>query len=149
MKFISHRGNLIGPDSNRENSPSYIHEAVDAGYDVEVDVWCLDHRFFLGHDQPQYEVTSDWLMNLPLWCHAKNQDAFSEMLALNIHCFWHETDRFTLTSRGIPWCFPDNYIDSGVTVIKHAPQENGLYENVFGICTDHPIEWRNKWNSNH
>ena len=34
MIFISHRGNLNGPEPLRENCPSYIDEALRAGYDV-------------------------------------------------------------------------------------------------------------------
>lgn len=142
MKIISHRGNLSGSDHSMENRPIYIEQAVDAGYDVEVDVWWVDGGFFLGHDTPQYGVDLNWLESLPLWCHAKNDQAFCKMLSTNLHFFWHETDRFTMTSRRIPWCFPGNYQKHGVTVIKQSPREIKLDGEVFGICTDYPIEWR-------
>lgn len=147
MKIISHRGNLSGSNPDMENHPSYILQAVDAGYDVEVDVWWIDDGFFLGHDTTQYRVELNWLESLPLWCHAKNEEAFSKMLATNLHFFWHETDRFTMTSRKIPWCFPGNYQKHGVTVIKQSPREMKLDREVFGICTDYPIEWRTTWKS--
>lgn len=142
MKIISHRGNLNGRDPTRENSPKFVIEAVERGFDVEVDVWFVDSKYYLGHDEPQYEVTIDWLKGLPLWCHAKNEQSFSQMLDTGLHFFWHETDRFTLTSRGIPWCFPNNYHKNGVTVVKQSPSELKLDTEVFGICTDHPIEWK-------
>ena len=46
MKLIAHRGNIDGPNPERENSPEYIEEALKAGYDVEVDVWydCADRK---------------------------------------------------------------------------------------------------------
>jgi hypothetical protein len=49
MKFISHRGNLSGRNPESENSPSYINMALKLGYDVEVDVWYIDGKWYLGH----------------------------------------------------------------------------------------------------
>ena len=56
MYLISHRGNLNGIQKNRENSPSYINEAIEKGYNVEVDVRYEKNKFFLGHDFNQYEI---------------------------------------------------------------------------------------------
>ena len=53
MILISHRGNLDGPNKSFENSPSYICEAIDRGFDVEVDLWKTNKLFF-GHAEPQY-----------------------------------------------------------------------------------------------
>jgi glycerophosphoryl diester phosphodiesterase len=61
MILISHRGNLIGPNPLKENSLQYIQEALDKGFDVEIDIWLNDGVFYLGHDAIQYEVTLDWL----------------------------------------------------------------------------------------
>jgi hypothetical protein len=36
----------------KENSPDYIWRAIQAGYNVEVDVWFVDGKFKLGHDEP-------------------------------------------------------------------------------------------------
>jgi len=51
FKFISHRGNLAGPMPEFENRPDYIDNALDLGFDVEVDLWSYDNKFFLGHDE--------------------------------------------------------------------------------------------------
>ena len=45
MKLISHRGNLEGPNPERENHPDYIYGALQAGYDVEIDVWWVEGKF--------------------------------------------------------------------------------------------------------
>ena len=87
MKYIAHRGNLIGPNPNKENHPNYILEALKQGFDVEVDVWYKDNRFALGHDKPQYTVDLKFLTNSSLWCHAKNIDALNMMLSYNVNCF--------------------------------------------------------------
>ena len=36
--FISHRGNLNGPDRDNENKQSYIEFALNKGFDVEIDI---------------------------------------------------------------------------------------------------------------
>jgi hypothetical protein len=142
MILISHRGNIDGREPQRENNPDFILEAVKAGFDVEVDVWVIDSQYLLGHDEPQYEVNLEWLRRLPLWCHAKNKEAFTQLLISNIHCFWHENDRFTLTSKGIPWCFPNNYQKNGITV-SLGIKENNFSHDILGVCTDYPLTWRN------
>ena len=38
MLFISHRGNLSGPQPENENKVSYIQAALDKGFAVEVEV---------------------------------------------------------------------------------------------------------------
>ena len=63
MKLISHRGNLEGPNPERENHPDYIYEAIQAGYDVEIDIWFVDGKFKLGHDEPQYDFPFDLFSN--------------------------------------------------------------------------------------
>jgi hypothetical protein len=136
-KIISHRGNLNGIDPNNENNPLIIKRALNRGFEVEIDVWRVEKKYFLGHDEPKYEVSKDFLLDRRLWCHAKNKEAFEKMLENNIHCFWHENDKYTLTNKGIPWCFPDNYHENGITVIfgkdKIPPK------NIGGICTDYPL----------
>ena len=74
MILISHRGNIDGKKPHLENNPSYIDDAIDLGYDVEIDLWMIDGRTYLGHDEPQYEVDDAWLTERvdKLWVHCKN-----------------------------------------------------------------------------
>jgi hypothetical protein len=141
MKIISHRGNVNGRVPQEENNPSYVESAIRMGYDVEVDVSSIDGTFYLGHDEPQYEVTSYWLNASPIWCHAKNKDALSHLISIGAHCFWHETDRFTFTSRGFVWAYPDNFISGGVTVVLSSPQDANIPSDLYGICTDYSLPW--------
>jgi hypothetical protein len=145
MKIISHRGNLHGKNLECENNPTYIQQALDLGFDVEVDVWYVDGEFFLGHDVPIYLIDESWFDGKSLWCHAKNSNALTKMLSNNIHCFWHQSDKYTITSRGIPWCYPKNWILNGITVIDESnvclddiPRDI----NIFGVCVDNPINWK-------
>ena len=52
MILISHRGNLHGKQPERENTVQYINEALDKGFDVEIDLWGKDNFLYLGHDGP-------------------------------------------------------------------------------------------------
>ena len=78
--FISHRGNLQGPNPERENEPAYIEEAIKAGFDVEIDVWMVNNELFLGHDEPKYKISPDFLLNHQdkLWCH-RSEEHTSEL----------------------------------------------------------------------
>ena len=42
MKLIAHRGNVNGPNPDKENHTDYINEAIILGYDVEIDVWFVN-----------------------------------------------------------------------------------------------------------
>lgn len=63
MIIISHRGNLYGPDkeNENENKPEQIQKVLDLGYYVEIDVWLIDEKLYLGHDFPQYETNLTFL----------------------------------------------------------------------------------------
>lgn len=140
MKIISHRGNLNGRIPNKENDPKYIEDAIYMGFDVETDVWYIND-WYLGHDEPQYKVDMKWLQKFPLWCHCKNKEAFSLLLENEIHCFWHESDSYTLTSKSIPWCYPNNWIHDGITVV-FGDNVIKVPNYILGVCVDNPLKWR-------
>jgi hypothetical protein len=132
MILISHRGNLNGK-SDRENSPDYIEEALSQGFDVEVDVWYDGKQFWLGHDKPQYKVSEGFLEHPNLWCHAKNIEGLYSMLEDDIHCFWHQEDDVTLTSRGFFWTYPGKELtESSIAVLPDSKPT----VKVKGICSD-------------
>ena len=135
--IISHRGNLRGPRITQENNPSYLEAAHAAVGNVEADVWWQNGDFWLGHDAPQFSISISWLKQPWLWCHAKNIEALSRLLAAETHCFWHENDLVTLTSKGIPWCRPGTYLPNGISVVigSTLPQFDAL-----GYCTDYAAD---------
>lgn len=138
IKIISHRGNIDGPKPDCENNPTYIQSALDLGFDVEIDIWFIDGNFYLGHDSPTYLVEYFWLKQRSnkLWFHAKNFNAVIQLSKdSDINYFWHENDKMTLTSKGIPWCYPNNFILNGITVIT---DDKLSCKNIFGVCTDFP-----------
>lgn len=143
MKLISHRGNISGPNPERENHPEYIFEALQAGYDVEIDVWFVDNKFMLGHDEPQYEFPFELLNNnySRLWLHCKNLDALSKLIELDptgqkVSYFWHENDKVTLTSKNVIWSHPNNApIKNSIAVM---PEVNSYdVSGCSGVCSDY------------
>jgi hypothetical protein len=153
VKIISHRGNLAGPSPLLENNPEYIDDAIDAGFDVEVDVRCIDNDLYLGHDQPQYLVSMDWLIARKdhLWLHCKNLkslDIFSSS-SIDFHYFWHETDRYTFTSKGIGWVLVGQFpFSKSVIVLPESidlnPYSFEYIQQSYGICTDKPLYYKSK-----
>jgi hypothetical protein len=136
MKIISHRGNIHGPDPHTENNPYHINGILSRGIDVEIDLWYVDDNLFLGHDEPTHQIDTSWLMinKDKLWVHLKNLNAISSPVVKHLNYFWHENDKFTLTSKGIPWCFPNVFLETGVTVTLTNEK---ITRNIFGLCTDY------------
>ena len=89
MKLISHRGNIRGKNTERENQPRYIDEAIEAGYEVEIDIWEIDGKLYLGHDSPLYDVDFDWLSEIrkKIWIHCKNHNALLYFNELELRFF--------------------------------------------------------------
>lgn len=141
MIFISHRGNLTGKAGEGwENHPDYINEALNRKFDVEVDVWFINNSFFLGHDNPQYEIQESFLRNNHLWCHAKNKEALDIMINRGLHCFWHNADDYTLTSKGYIWCYPGSPALHNSIILEFGDKISDFYYDnlniVKGICSD-------------
>ena len=135
MILISHRGNLEGKNEKLENHPDYIEEAKKKGFDVEIDVWFIKNNFFLGHDEPQFRVDSKFLEDQKLWCHSKNSDALKELSKLNCHFFWHNTDDYTITSKGFIWIYPGKpVLKNGICVMPEKTKNINL--DCRGICSD-------------
>ena len=139
MTIISHRGNLEGP-TDSENCPLYIKNVLKRGFHCEVDVWYVDGDYWLGHDEPMYSISSSFLKNAKLWCHAKNKEALEKMSKQdNIHFFWHEQDDYTFTSKGIIWCYPGKKIIKDSICVKPEIAINGKLDNCRGVCSDFPL----------
>jgi hypothetical protein len=149
MVIISHRGNLNGVNSELENRPSYIEKALKK-FDVEIDLW-YKNGWFLGHNKPQYRITCRWLYNnsCRLWIHCKNLEALYKLASkdLNIgvsmpNYFWHQNDDFTLTSHKFIWNHCSNKRTTPQSIIVDLDGKE-QYNNIYGICTDYPLEYKN------
>jgi hypothetical protein len=142
MILISHRGNLNGINSDKENSPSYLLSALNKGFNVEVDVRFENNKFYLGHDFSQFEINKDFLQNKSVWCHAKTNEALYALHNINAHYFWHQEDDYTITSKGYIWTYPSKkLLPNSICVLP----ENASYKslNCLGICSDFIEKYKN------
>ena len=146
MRFIAHRGNMYGADKAQENKPEYIKNALDAGFDVEIDVWydANTATWFLGHDEPQYTVPFDFLLQDRLWIHCKNGAALRKLCTdARVNCFTHDKDEYTLTSKNHVWIYPDQHLQGPNSVAVMFSDPVALLDtDIFGICADNVGELR-------
>tara|TARA_X000000368_G_C22997568_1_gene697390 strand:+ start:811 stop:1239 length:429 start_codon:yes stop_codon:yes gene_type:complete len=136
MLLISHRGNTIGPNLERENHPDYISEALKKNFYVEVDIWLQNNSYYLGHDEPMYDLSEDLLKNNKILFHAKNYEALKKLYQDKVHFFWHQNDDYTITSEGLIWVYPGkNFSKESIVVLPELFTKN-LKLDCKGICSD-------------
>jgi len=140
MILISHRGNINGKQLDLENNPSYIDAALNLNYEVEIDIWRIGNIFSLGHDQPQYEITYNWVLDRfdKLWVHCKNLSAIEFFVESKskLNYFWHQEDEVTLTSHGYIWAYSGKQpIKNSIAVIPEIYNDD--ITQCKGICSDY------------
>lgn len=139
MILISHRGNINGAIPDRENSPAYIDEALNANYFVEIDVW-YDKGWWLGHDKPQYKMPKAFFgsESCHFYFHAKNSDALERLCRVpgSLHTFWHQEDDYTLTSWGLIWVYPGKTLLKGSICVLPEWGFTGNIKECYGVCSD-------------
>jgi len=147
VKFISHRGNTHGREIEKENLPSRIEECLEMGFDVEVDVWIVNGDLLLGHDCPEHRVPIAFLQREGIWCHAKNVEALSFLVCdPKVHCFWHQEDDYTITSRGFVWAYPGKKLTDGSICVmpERADYSHEELRSCAGICSDNVAEYKER-----
>lgn len=160
IRLIAHRGLMYGPNKDIENSITQIEFALQHNFDVEIDIWYhnwqnTETQWWLGHDQPTYNVDVDWLKNLPLnrvWFHAKDIGTLAQLSKESwpVHYFAHENDPVVLTSSKYLWTFPGRQLtDQSIMVL---PENDGMAHiemysrTIQGVCSDYVVEILNKIN---
>jgi hypothetical protein len=143
LSAISHRGNLRGRKPELENTPGYIDKAIDELYEVEVDIRFVEGCFYLGHDKPEHFVDLHWIKerNDYLIFHCKNLPALY-LLKDQHHCFWHDTDTYTLTSKGKIWTYPNCHAGPDCILVDLEPPtaekvKEWRSKNIYSICSDY------------
>lgn len=133
LRHYSHRGNVVGI-SPKENHPDQIDYALSRGFGVEIDVWKICGTFFLGHDRPQYMVDRKYLLNKNFLVHAKNVAALDDLFE-ETHCFYHDRDDYTITSKGQIICYPGRQPTQGGILMKCEFFNN--FSPDFILCSDY------------
>ena len=148
MKIIAHRANVNGSNSSTENKLHQIRKCVKFGYDVEIDIRVIKNSIFLGHDGPEEKITEKEIFELKeiCWIHCKNLEAINYFKQFGelYNYFWHENDKFTLTSKGYIWTYPGELLsENSICVMpEQSTSINKLSDlknkQLAGICTDYP-----------
>lgn len=145
MPFISHRGNLNGPEPDKENTPEHIDHALSKVDMCEVDLWKINGVLYLSHDYPSDEHKIDEMFlserKTRLIIHCKNIDALVHCQSKlgEYHYFWHQEDDYTLTSWGWIWAYPGKDVPPNAMSVAVMP-ETKPFENIKNfksICSDY------------
>jgi hypothetical protein len=141
--FYAHRGNLEGRIAERENQPDYIDEAIAEGYGVEVDLWKIDDRVYLGHDDGQYDIDLKWLQDREqfLLVHTKNREALDFCLRNKLHAFWHTDEDYVITTQGYTVGYPGK-LSVGDSFLLSVPERVWEIKEIeqyitFGVISDY------------
>lgn len=139
MILIAHRGNHCGSNYLRENSVSYIEEAIKLGYEVEIDIWVKNDEIWLGHDYAKYPCSINFLKknSKKLWIHCKNLEAlFYLNQEKNLNVFFHDIDDATLTSHGYIWTYPSKPLMPNSICVMPELGVKGNIKECYGICSN-------------
>jgi len=151
--IISHRGCLIGPDPLRENHPYWIESALLVVDMVEVDIWVVDNKLWLGHDRPIHSIQENFLSDIGIqsiiW-HAKNPAALDFFIRSNadLHYFWHTYENYVFTSKGYVWTYCGNDIVAGERAVAVLPENDKQWDisSAAAVCTDYVARYMKQHN---
>jgi len=126
---------------HRCNNPAVMNIWLGNGYGIEIDVWYHDGKLFSGHDYPEYLIELASLHNEMVLVHAKDIEtlAFLHSRCWNkdIHYFFHDKDKATLTNWGLIVYHSSvnldrKYNSNEIPVLPHYE----CYGNAFGVVID-------------
>jgi hypothetical protein len=141
MRWILHRGNNNGPMSI-ENNPIKIYDLLMKGYEIEIDVWYMNNKLFLGHHKPEHEIHEYFLDHTGLWIHCKDAETLEYMNTnkKDLHYFYHTNEDYVLTSKGYIWCYVGKAaLENSVIVMPEKANYNWneLERKNCIICSDY------------
>jgi hypothetical protein len=149
IKKIAHRGNTSGPNTSTENRAETVLKCIEKGFDVEIDLWYVKDKLYLGHDGPKYEIPHSFLSDNRcwLWIHCKQLSAMvymAECKELGFNFFWHQGDDYTLTSRKYIWTYPGKKLGrKGIAVCPDRVPDWNIPDNIAGVCSDYIESFNN------
>ena len=146
--FISHRGNLNGPDLKYENTYEKINFALKNNLEVEIDVRMSFGKLYLGHDKPQDRLDMDKIIDISkIWFHCKDIECMHAIKKMKIKkFFFHHRDDVTLTSNGLFWTYPGKKVNEySIIVLPEKIKNLNLNELLIcaGICSDYINQYKN------
>lgn len=150
MRVIAHRGNLTGPDPEKENTWAAVRKCARLDIDAEIDFWVKDNRLCMGHDENNLEQVSLYQfreLKINIYAHCKNLDALQflgQNTPGNMIPFSHDVDDFVALRNGEIWAHP-NYLKNikDKTMVIAMTWGEPVKEELLGfagVCTDWPLE---------
>ena len=88
-------------------------------------------------DKPGEAVSVQWLGVRLVWCHAKEFNTFEALVACGINCFWHESDKYTLTSQGWIWAYPGQPGGRYSIAVHPEKLSDEEVKKFAGVCSDY------------
>jgi hypothetical protein len=141
MILIAHRGNIYGRNEGRENTPTYIIEALLQGYDVEIDVWYINDELFLGHDDPMYKIEYNFITQPSLWIHCKTVETLIYLSSNpSLNAFFHKDD-VAITTHGYLFTAPGLTLSNRSIAVMPELVDDWDIGHAFGVCSDYPNKW--------
>lgn len=159
MKFISHRGNIFGPNPDHDNNPTWIKYLLSSGITVEVDIWYdkKTSNYFLGNKEPIhkfYPIDYQHRFNQIIFdcktveTYLRLQDFYTTGVYSRPDCIFHQSEKVVHSTSGRLWFFPQyipdftsNKCDDAVLVV---PDKNKVPYTWRGyVCSDYidPKMW--------
>ena len=151
--IISHRCNTNGP-SEKENTIKELLKCVYSGFLVEIDVWIIDKKIFMGHDNPVEEIDINFLLKYSdkLFIHCKNIESLCYLKQFKKLCvFGHSNDEFVLTSHLDVFCRVGVIKRDCICVMPELSNEKfskGELKSCKHILTDYPNRYKNEIDNN-
>jgi len=140
--YISHRGNLIRINKDKENSPDYVQIAIDAGFDCVVDVLYIEGVIYFGTANHLYIVDLEFIAknNRQLWLRCANPQTLHYFFSLShqMECKMFLIDEHLTTNQCL-WLSSYNHIQTLDRVVIVMPEwsEWKTYSNALGICSNY------------
>lgn len=140
-RWILHRGLMNGPDPEKENKEELLWKRLSEGWDIEVDVWLVNGKLWLGHDKPTDLLRDVRLLESPhAWIHCKNIAMLQYMAEQKPGApfFSHDTDDAVLTSNGYIWCYPGFCAGrQSIVVLPERVPDMKVDMAILGVCSDY------------
>lgn len=138
MRLISHRGNTLGRNIFEENTIPYINKAISEGFEVEIDLWYVNEKYYLGHDSAENEISISELQKDKVLVHCKNVECLMQ-LKEEFNCFFHESEKIVLSSSGDVILHVDyGTLESAIAIVpeRNCAKKEDLLK-CSGVCSDY------------
>ena len=144
FEIIAHRGRIEN-SKYQDNTLEAIKESLDKGLSVEIDLMKINERFYLGHDNPNFEIQLSEIDYDKVYIHMKTPHIIDTIKA---DFFFIENDSYALTKKNKIWTNYNNKEYNQDSIMCSAELVGGNFnmnkifswaKKAHGICTDFPL----------